>query len=173
MPVGVASNFGSRIKLKAEVAMGKHRLHPPSPRCLVCRRSAAALIQPNTSSAGGHEGRVIEESEKPDRTGLPWRETSHWPNARFQMVQDRGDHHRRHRITPTCPQRPVQPRQVTLRRQKRARCLERGTGSVIKWNSLRLATAQVQTAPEPSFDDDGGTLRIGICGGLKKSMKAI
>jgi hypothetical protein len=57
MPVGVASNFGSRIKLKAEVARMKHRLNPPSPRCLVCRRSAAALIQPNTSSAHGHEGR--------------------------------------------------------------------------------------------------------------------
>jgi hypothetical protein len=71
MPVGVASNFGSRIKLQAEVARVKHRLNPLSPRCLVCRRSAAALIQPNTSSGRGHEGPVIEADEKPARTGSP------------------------------------------------------------------------------------------------------
>ncbi len=67
-------------------------------------------------TARRYEAAVIEISEQPDRAGPPRRQTAHRSDARLQAVQDRGDHHCRHRIASPDPQGTVQPRQAAPQR---------------------------------------------------------
>ena len=59
------------------------------------------------STCPGHEVAVIKVSHQSDRTGPPRREAPHRSDARLQTVQDRGDHHCRHRALAPDPKGPM------------------------------------------------------------------
>src|ERR1700729_3869249 len=86
---------------------------------LISRGARAESRWPDTWR---HESALIEISEQPDRAGSSWCETTTRSDARFQTVQDGGDHDFRHRTAAPDPQGPVQPRWAMPQRQKYARC---------------------------------------------------
>ncbi len=78
--------------------------------------SRRARVEGHWPPGRQYEPAVIKIPEQPDRAGPPRRQAAHRSNARLQAVQDRGDHHCRHRIASPHSQGTVQPRQAAPQR---------------------------------------------------------